>query len=633
MRKLAGFIAGTIIALTLSTAAQAERRVALIIGNADYTKAPDLRNPVNDARSMAKRLKELGFELSGGSHYENVTRVEMARLVRRFSSEVGRDDTAFIFYAGHGIGAHGTNWMVPTDDSDIQTALDLPDFAISVSSLMERLERRQGGTNIVMLDACRDNPLPSDTRSSGATRGLGRMKAPNGTFIAYAADPGQVAFDGEGNNGLFTESLMRALEQPDRPLYEILRAVRRDVRRKTSGAQTPWTEESLNDEFFFVQPREEEPVRVAALQPQTEPVAPPPAAAPQTSGWLNTAPAAPAQPQQSVAVQSPAPIVSAPPALQSLETTAPAQSEPVVAMVSPARTTGQSTTSVAPEPAVVAAAPAATEPVRVAAATVAPPATTAPAAPRIDTALLASTVGEMIAINPAPFQVMQASGAAGTTVRIAHRFALGKFEVTYDMWDTCVDEGGCLGYRPKDDGEGRGDRPVMNVEWKHTQAFLEWANRRLGLTGQPDALRLPTEAEWEYAARAGTSTTFYFGDDQDDLCRNGNVMDYYGGRYFPIFPAVDCDDDYVRPAPVGSYAPNGFGLHDMIGNVSEWTQDCWSRKYGTIPTDGSAYVAERCDYHVTRGGSWMVTPKNMGERSRGYKGTENLGFRVARTLP
>ena len=636
MRKLAGFIAGTIIALTLSTAAQAERRVALIIGNADYTKAPDLRNPVNDARSMAKRLKELGFELSGGSHYENVTRVEMARLVRRFSSEVGRDDTAFIFYAGHGIGAHGTNWMVPTDDSDIQTALDLPDFAISVSSLMERLERRQGGTNIVMLDACRDNPLPSDTRSSGATRGLGRMKAPNGTFIAYAADPGQVAFDGEGNNGLFTESLMRALEQPDRPLYEILRAVRRDVRRKTSGAQTPWTEESLNDEFFFVQPREEAPVRVAALQPQTEPVAPPPAAAPQASGWLNTAPAAPAasaEPQQPVAVQSPAPIVSAPPALQSLEQAAPAQSEPVVAMVSPARTTGQSATSVAPEPAAVAAAPAAPEPVRVAAATVTPPSTSAPAAPRVDTALLASTVGEMVAINPTPFQIMQASGAAGTTVRIAHRFALGKFEVTFDMWDACVDDGGCLGYRPKDDGEGRGERPVMNVEWKHTQAFLEWANRRLGLTGQPDALRLPTEAEWEYAARAGSSSIFYFGDDQDDICRHGNVMDYYGGRYFPIFPAVDCDDDYVRPAPIGSYAPNGFGLHDMIGNVAEWTQDCWSRKYGTVPSDGSAYVAQRCDYHVTRGGSWMVTPKNMAERARGYKGTENLGFRVARTLP
>ena len=631
MRLLAGFIAGTIFALAVSASAYAERRVALVIGNANYTKAPDLRNPVNDARAMGKRLKELGFELSGGKHYENVTRVEMARLVRRFSSEVGRDETAFIFYAGHGIGAHGTNWMVPTDDSDIQTALDLPDFAISVSSLMERLERRGGGTNIVMLDACRDNPLPSDTRSSGATRGLGRMAAPNGTFIAYAADPGQVAFDGEGNNGLFTESLMHALEQPDRPLYEIMRSVRREVRRKTSGSQTPWTEESLNDEFFFVQPREESQVRVAALQPQAQQVTPPPAAAPQNSGWITAAP----EPEP-VAVQAPAvvsvPAVSAP-ALQALEATVPAQGGAVVATNLPPRTSGQSANWVSQDPAAIAAAPAAPQPVRVAAATVAPPVVTAPGATSLDTRLLAATVGEMIAINPAPFRVMQASGDAGTTVRIAHRFAMGKFEITYDMWDACVDEGGCLGYRPNDDGEGRGERPVMNVEWKHTQAFLEWANRRLGLAGRPDALRLPTEAEWEFAARAGTTSTFYYGDDQDEICRHANVMDYYGNRYFPIFSAVDCDDDYVRPAPVGSYAPNGFGLHDMIGNVSEWTQDCWSRKYGEIASDGSAFVADRCDYHVTRGGSWMVTPKNMGERTRGYKGTENLGFRVARTLP
>ncbi|MDF1719170.1 MAG: SUMF1/EgtB/PvdO family nonheme iron enzyme [Minwuia sp.] len=601
------------------TASQAERRVALVIGNANYNKAPDLRNPVNDARSMGKRLKELGFELSGGSHYENVTRVEMARLVRRFSSEVGRDDTAFIFYAGHGIGAHGTNWMVPTDDDDIQTALDLPDFAISVSSLMERLERRGGGTNIVMLDACRDNPLPSDTRSSGSTRGLGRMAAPNGTFIAYAADPGQVAYDGEGNNGLFTESLMKALREPDRPLYEIMRAVRREVRRKTSGAQTPWTEESLNNEFFFVEPQDESQVRVAALQPQTQPVAPPPGAAPATSGWISAAPA-----------PAPAPVVSAP-SVPALESTPPQQQEQVVAMVSPTRTATQSATSVAPEPVIVARPEPVQQEVRVAAATVVPNIPSSPSV-TLDSALITVTVGDMIPISPSPFQVMQANGGAGTTVHIAHRFAIGKYEITFDMWDACVDEGGCMGYRPADDGEGRGERPVMNVEWKHVAAFLDWANRKTGLAGRPDALRLPTEAEWEYAARAGTSSTFSYGDDQDDICKFANVMDYYGGRHFPIFPAVDCDDDYVRPAPVGSYKPNGFGLHDMIGNVSEWTADCWSRKYGKIASDGSAFVSDRCTYHVTRGGSWMVTPKNMGERARGYKGTENLGFRVARTL-
>lgn len=622
MNKICALFVIVLCGIGLATASSAERRIALVIGNATYNKAPDLRNPVNDARSMGKRLKELGFELSGGTHYEDVTRVEMARLVRRFSSEVGRDDTAFIFYAGHGIGAHGTNWMVPTDDDDIQTALDLPDFAISVSSLMERLERRGGGTNIVMLDACRDNPLPSDTRSSGSTRGLGRMAAPNGTFIAYAADPGQVAYDGEGNNGLFTESLMKALREPDRPLYEIMRSVRREVRRKTSGAQTPWTEESLNDEFFFAPPRDESQVRVAALQPQTQPVAPPPPAAPAASGWISAAPV----PAPAVA----APVVRAPEA-PALEATYPTKQEPVVAMVSPTRTTNQSATSVAPEPVVIARPAPVQQEVRVAAATVAAPVPSAPVA-TWNSAMLAVTVGEMIPINPAPFQVMQANGAPGTTVRISHRFAMGKYEITYDMWDACVDEGGCLGYRPPDDGEGRGERPVMNVEWKHVAAFLDWANRKIGLAGRPDALRLPTEAEWEYAARAGSSSTFHYGEDQDEICKFANVMDYYGGRYFPIFPAVSCDDDYVRPAPVGSYKPNDFGLHDMIGNVAEWTADCWSRKYGQVASDGSAFVSDRCTYHVTRGGSWMVTPKNMGERARGYKGTENLGFRVARTL-
>jgi len=319
------------------------------------------------------------------------------------------------------------------------------------------------------------------------------------------------------------------------------------------------------------------------------------------------------------------------PGRRALEATHPTKSEPVVAMVSPTRATSQSATSVAPEPVAIAKPAPVQQEVRVAAATLAP---TVPSAPvkTWDDAILRVTVGEMIPINPATFQVMQTSGAPGTTVTLSHRFAIGKYEITYDTWDACVDEGGCLGYRPKDDGEGRGERPVMNVEWGHVAAFLDWANRKAGLTGRPDALRLPTEAEWEYAARAGSSSTFYYGDDQDEICKYANVMDYYGGRYFPIFPAVDCDDDYVRPAPVGSYKPNAFGLHDMIGNVSEWTADCWSRKYGKIASDGSAFISDRCTYHVIRGGSWMVTPKNMGERARGYKGTENLGFRVARTL-
>ncbi|MEC9344721.1 MAG: SUMF1/EgtB/PvdO family nonheme iron enzyme [Pseudomonadota bacterium] len=587
-RHLSGLIwvlALAIAVVATAPVAHAERRVALVIGNASYDKSPDLRNPVNDARAMAKRLKELGFELIDGQPHENVTRIQMARLVRKFSSEVGRDDTALLFYAGHGIGAHGTNWMVPVDDRDIQTALDLPDFAVSVSSLMERLERRQGGTNLILLDACRDNPLPADTRSSGASRGLGQMSAPSGSFVAYAADPGQVAFDGEGNNGLFTESLLQSLTRPDRPLYEIMREVRREVRRKTNGAQTPWTEESLDKEFFFAEPAAPE-VRVAALQPaQTSQIASPPAAAPapQVSGWLSAP--APQQPQQ-VYVQP----------------AAPAQAETRVASAT--------------------LAPAIPQPVR-------------PALPPVNAELLKELVGEMVTVRGGSFRVMEADSSPGQNVQIGRDFGIGKFEITFDQWDACVDAGGCNGYRPADDGEGRGKRPVMRVDWHQVQTFIDWANGRLGLTGRPDRLRLPTEAEWEFAARGGSSDTFFFGSDQDQLCKYANVMDYYGGRYFPMFAAsaIDCDDDYVRPAPVGKYRPNSLGIHDMLGNVSEWTQDCWSPTYSTVPTDGSALVIAECDYHVARGGSWMVTPKNMGDRTRAYRGTETLGFRVARTLP
>lgn len=637
-KMLTGLVRVVAVAVALAagiTAAHAERRVALVIGNASYDKSPDLRNPINDARAMGRRLTELGFELIEGKPHENVTRVQMARLVRQFSSEVGKDDTALLFYAGHGIGAHGTNWMVPVDDRDIQTALDLPDFAVSVSSLMERLERRQGGTNLILLDACRDNPLPVDTRSSGASRGLGRMSAPSGSFIAYAADPGQVAFDGEGSNGLFTESLLGALAEPGRPLYEIMREVRREVRRRSSGAQTPWTEESLDEEFFFARPQEPE-VRVAALQPAaTSQIASPPAAAPvpQTSGWIVApAPAAPQQPAH-VAPAPAQPVYTAPAPAQPVYT-APAPAQPVY--TAPTQTwSGQPAPVAVPSQQQVA--PARPVETRVASATIAPaiPQQTTPVLPQVDAALLGAIVGEMVPVRSGGFRVMQADSSPGKTVRIGRDFAIGKFEVTFEQWDACVDAGGCGGYRPNDDGEGRGDRPVMRVDWKQVQTFLDWANNRLGLAGRPDRLRLPTEAEWEYAARGGSEDLFFFGTDQDDICKFANVMDYYGGRHFPMFSAaaVDCDDDYVRPAPVGKYKPNSLGIHDMLGNVSEWTQDCWTAQYNDIPADGSAMVSAECDYHVSRGGSWMVTPKNMGDRARAYRGTETLGFRVARTLP
>jgi len=596
--------------------AHAERRVALVIGNAEYSRSPDLRNPINDARAMGIRLKQLGFELVGDTHYENITRIEMARLVRRFTSELGKDDTALLFYAGHGIGAYDTNWMVPTDDRDIQTALDLPDFAISVSSVMERLERRKGGTNIVFLDACRDNPLPSDTRSSGSNRGLGRMSAPNGTFVAYAADPGQVAFDGEGNNGLFTEALMQALDDPERPLYEIMRQVRRHVRKKTSGAQTPWTEESLNDEFFFTAPRAE--VRVAKVE-TVQPVSRAPQAtqAPK-SGWSFTPPAAtqaaPQAPRPAPQAQQPAP---APQPAASSSTGSSFGAEPSLSAVQPAPAPAP-----APKP----------EPVRVAVVNPVPQPVQKPK-PTLDD-ILRPMVGDLAKLSPSPFRAMKASGDLVGNVNLPGPFAISRQEVTFAQWDACVASGGCNGYTPDDDGEGRGERPVFNVNWEQAQSFIAWVNKMTGLTGKPGAVRLPSDAEWEYAARGGTNSAFYFGATNDQICGFENVMDAEGVYEFPVFEqrAVRCDDGRVRPAPVANYQPNGFGLYDMLGNVSEWVEDCYVRRQRSVPENGAALTKANCKKHVIRGGSWMQVPTSSGDRGKSARGGEAVGFRVARSL-
>ena len=175
-------------------------------------------------------------------------------------------------------------------------------------------------------------------------------------------------------------------------------------------------------------------------------------------------------------------------------------------------------------------------------------------------------------------------------VTIGYQLAVGKFEATLDAWNACVADGGCA-YRP---GEGsnpaRGARPVIGVSWNDvTNGFLPWLNRRLGLSGA-NAYRLLTEAEWEYAARAGTTTRYAFGD----------IISTAQARFSEIDHALE----------VGSFAPNGFGLHDMHGNAPEWVQDCFENTaYDDAPVDGSVHTPRDCRNRAVRGGSWADHPQ------------------------
>ncbi len=205
--------------------------------------------------------------------------------------------------------------------------------------------------------------------------------------------------------------------------------------------------------------------------------------------------------------------------------------------------------------------------------------------------------------------------------------AVGKFEVTFAQWDACVAAGGCYGYRPGDEGWGRSDRPVINVSWHDAQAYVQWLNERLGL--RPGTYGLLTEAEWEYAARARTTTAFSTGVRiRPDQAQYTWAASHAGSPTRPASP--------TGTAPVGQFPANGFGLHDMHGNVWEWVQDCYRDSYQGAPTDGRA-VGDRegCD-SVLRGGSWNDNPKFLRSafRNKSSPGDRNgnLGFRVARTF-
>ncbi len=201
---------------------------------------------------------------------------------------------------------------------------------------------------------------------------------------------------------------------------------------------------------------------------------------------------------------------------------------------------------------------------------------------------------------------------------IPQAFAVSKYEVTFEDWDRCVAGGGCGGYAPDDEGWGRGRQPVVNVSWEHAQEYVAWLSEQTGQT-----YRLPSEAEWEYVARAGSSSQYSWGND---IGIGLASCDGCGGQW-----------DSWQTAPVGSFEANAFGVHDMHGNVWEWVQDCWNNNYSGAQSDGSSWLSGNCTTErVLRGGSWFDDSWYVRSAFRGSFGpwySNNAGgLRVARTL-
>lgn len=619
-------LAAALVACCPGPAAWAEgtpgARFALVIGNAGYQDGK-LQTSLNDARAMADALHGLGFTVSTG---ENLGRKEMTAAIAAFREKIRPDSVAVFYYSGHAVQVAKRNYLLPVDAA-MSSAVDVLTEAVATTTIFDQLAPVAPGARMIILDASRANPM--ELRFRGFSAGLAAVDAPSGFLFAHAAAPSKVVPDTEEDVSIFTGELVSALHLPGLRLDAILDKVRDRVRETAKGDQVPWSASGVDPGLVLnaaappappapVPVKPAPPAPVAALPSPPAPVAPPPEP-------VVPVPAAPVTVPPAPVATAPAPPATAAPSTDTIEVVFwesirdsknPADFKAYLSAFPEGRFAALARIRIAPEP--LAPPPPQVEQ---AAIPVAPPPPVEPSKPsRPGTTADCDNCPEMIAVPAGTFDMGSNEGEPFErprhAVAIRKPFAIGRSEVTFDEWAACTAAGACS-VTPADRGWGRGSRPVINLSWDDTMEYVAFLSKRSGKT-----YRLPSEAEWEYAARGGTQTPYVWGDKVGI----GNASCHGCGG-----PAAG------QSAPVGSFAPNAFGLVDMSGNVAEWVQDCWHDGYKGAPADGSPWVGKPCQEHVLRGGSFASGPAYVRTWSRfHYDGDVRYyanGFRVARDEP
>lgn len=620
IRLLAFLLIG---ASTVVAADGTGRRIALVIGNGTYQhpELPKLPNPPNDAEDIAKALRGFGFDVI---ERKNLTLEGMNRAIAEFGSRIGGADAALFYFAGHGIQVKNQNYLIPVNAA-IESEASVPYQGINVNQVLEEMDNAKSTANIVMLDACRNNPISGKFRS-GTSRGLASPGGvPKGTVIVYATDPGNVASDGPGRNGLFTAGLLTAFKGKDLSLDGVLTVASAEVEQASQQAQTPYVNgpKTLQKNFLFsaTLPSAQNDIEKTfwtSIEKSSDPA--------DFEAYLKRFPKGNFAPLAENRLNRLKPTK-----LPAIETEKPKSIEKPV------------------------------QPAQVQANQTAPNQTKALA--KIDT-----KPGSAFADCPdCPDMVVLPAGnfdmGANLTdkekdnelpahrVSIAKAFALGKTEVTRRQFNAFVRETNyatankCWIFKSGRKWEPDTERnwrnpdytqqdshPVVCVSWDDASAYANWLSRKTGRE-----YRLPTEAEWEYATRAGAALRNYWGNNLDLACDYANVMDSTGKKTVPVdFNGHRCSDDNAYTAPAGSFKPNAFGLYDMIGNVAEWTQDCQNDSFINAPADGTAWLKGDCSKRMRRGGSWYDSgwPNRSASRLPSAKTTasSNTGFRLAVTI-
>jgi formylglycine-generating enzyme required for sulfatase activity len=612
MRRLFLCSFSFLLAGIFSPPALADKRVALVVGNSRYESVGPLANPEKDARLMAETLRSVGFALVGGGAQVNLDEYKFRHVLTQFGDQIQGADVAFFYYAGHGVEVDSTNYLVPIN-ADVTKQADV-DFMVGVDLVLHRMTAVGTELNIVVLDACRDNPFSSGGRSLAMGRGrdnnlvvsggggLAAMQAPDGTLISFATQPGNIAQDGTDGNSPYAKALSEAIRTPGLGIFDTFNEVGVKVKRATGGKQQPWISNSPINRAFYFLPRQLVAAAPVATAPSAEEIA-----------WdylKDTADIAslrrfvasfPGGARKGEAEARIAALEDAATAQRSqaerTKTAAPAQTPTSIGLLSAERER--------------ALKPAG----RFKECKTCPEMVTVPA-------------GTFVMGSPANEPRREADEGPQQQVVFGRMFAVGRSTVSFDEWNACVAEGGCNAYRPGDYGWGAGKRPVINVSWNDAQAYVKWLSAK---TGAP--YRLLSEAEREYVTRGCTSaacpsTPFWFGAEISPDRANYDWRFSYAGSA-KAQPAR-------RTVATDASEPNPFGLFQVHGNVREWVEDCWNANLSGLPRDGAARDTGDCTSHVVRGGSWADVPQDLRSAKRRWEMASarraEIGFRVARTL-
>ena len=538
-------------------------RVALVIANGAYPDAPIAQTPAQ-GRAVAAALRDGGFEVIA---VENGTRAQTRQAIAEFAGKLRSGPQAVVFYSGHAVQQRDRNFLVPISPNPVQDAVDLDE-------VIDPLIIAKPVSALILIDASRDNPWQARGKGLRPTEPLATIA------VMFTTAPGKTVADSGTRSNRAVEEWLKAIRTPGLDMAAAIVRMRDAVARASGRGQQIWLSS--------------EPPKGLVVTPAGPPV---------STAQANRA-----------VILPPNSSDASPDAFELAfwESIRNSESASEYRAYLDAYPNGRFSALARSREQAYRGKPGAAA----AAATVAPPPAVAAQASKMGPIRDCSDCPELTAIPPGSFQM--GSNDLYEFEKPVHPvavrgFYLGTREVSLEEWDRCVNEGGCT-YRPDDRGLGRGKRPVTDIHWNDANAYLAWLSAKTG-----KRYRLPSESEWEYAARAGTTTTYPWGQSPEKDRAN----------------CLGCTDQPRRGAVAsGQYPPNAFGLYDMAGNAAEWVADCWSENYRAAPRDGSAYVVPGCRERVLRGGSFNNDPRYLRSAAR-FKYEADVrfytnGFRVAR---